>query len=788
MKISENWLRELVNPPVDSAQLAHQLTMAGLEVDGLHPVAGVFKRVVVAQILERQVHPTSEKYAVYIVDVGASEPIQIVSICTDLAVNTKLACVLVGGEIDGLEITVRDFAGVSSFGMFCAGSTLGLEREHNKQILFFAEDALVGTEVRKYLQLDDKIIDIDLTPNRGDCLSARGIAREVAAMNNSCYTPAAIDAVPSDIDQTYPINIQDTSACPHYCARIITHIDISALTPVWMQEKILRSGLATNNIIIDIANYVMLEIGQPLHAFDLATLNGELTVRFARDKEKVTLLNQQQVTLDASTLVISDQEKISAIAGIMGSDDTSVSDTTDSILLESAFFDPLVLASKARKYGLNADAAYRFERGVDDSLQIAGLERAAYLLQKHAGAKVAQIVQIGASKPLTTISLVVSKINKLLAIDLAATNIMQMLTNLGCTCTLDTEQEIVVTVPSHRFDLQIEADLVEEIARLYGYDNLPATQPQINIEQVITATTIAQECINSLLHRGYTQAITYSFIDKKLNQLFSQGDNINLANPISEQLSSMRSCLWPGLVKAIEYNHKRQNFGVSLIEQGNKFALAGDGKIEQLEVIAGAIAADTQYIDNWQVKQPVSFYTVKGDLESVLYTYSDESEISFQDVSYPSLHPGQSAAIYYQQQLIGYIGKLHPQLEKHFALPELPWVFELFVDKLPSNVQHGIKEVSSFPQIKRDLSLEVDKPISYAKIKEQIRAVSGEYLTQLELFDVYTGDKVATGKKSIAINLTWQHPERTLADSEINAEISQITEHLKQQLDISLRG
>ena len=787
MQISQNWLTELTSLSLDTEIIAQQLTMAGLEVDSITPVAHDLERVVIVQILSRESHPNSDKYAIYEVQINTTETIQIVSLCKDIAENTKLACVLVGGKVGDMQFTTRDFAGITSYGMFCSGDTLGLQRNNSKQLLTFAADAPVGQAVSVYLSLTDNIIDIDLTPNRGDCLSMYGIARELSAMNNMLWQGNKIKEIDADLSATYPLAKINHHACIHYANQIITDINMLASTPIWMQERLERSGISTNNIVVDIANYVMIELGQPLHTFDKAKLSGGLIIDFATAQETATLLDGKQINLDADTLVVRDEQKIVALAGIIGCNNSSVSSTTQEIVLESAAFTQDAILGRARKYGLNTDAAYRFERGVDTHLQTVALHRAAELLKKYASARVSIIKEYGHLKQLHSIQLHLKTLQTALGVKLKQDKIIQILHTLDCTVDVISPNLFSVTVPSFRFDLTIEADLVEEVARIFGYDNLPENTPTISPQHIQEFNPIDNKIAHRLLNLGYTESISYSFIDSKTNQLFTDTALLELANPISTELASMRYSLWGSLLKTLAYNYKRNNLGLKLFETGRIYALE-NGQVIETAVLSGVVGTDSRLISSWSVNIASSFYTVKGELESSLANVLDTQQLVYKKSSVKGLHPGETAKVYYKNSHIATLGKIHPQLVKHFGISEQPWVFTIFLDTLPQTpLQASIAQVNIYPSIARDLSLLVDNTITYAELLEHIQHVSSNLLQDIQLFDVYANNEIADNKTSLSIKLIWCDTQRTLTDKEVNIEIEAILSSLKQTFGIDLR-
>lgn len=792
MKFSEKWLREWVNPEIDSTTLVEQLTQAGLEVDAIEPVAGEFSGVVVGQVKSVEPHPDADKLRLCQVDVAGDELLSIVCGAANVRQDLKIPVAVVGSVLPGnFKIKKAKLRGVESFGMLCSTKELGLA-ESADGLMELAQDAPVGTDFRIYLDLDDLAIDVDLTPNRSDCLGIAGIAREVGVLTGCDVTDWPQEVVNEETNTQLAVEVEARADCPRYVGRVIENIDVNAMTPVWMQEKLRRSGLRSLGPVVDVTNYVMLELGQPMHAFDLDKLNGGITVRSSRQDEKITLLDGQEVTITDNTLVIADQSSPLALAGIMGGQDSSVDNQTKNIFLEAAFFNPLAIAGRARGYGLHTDSSHRFERGVDPDLPRLAIERASALLLAIIGGQAGPITEVvsEADLPQTqVIKLRADRIKRVLGIHIDADQVEDQLTRLGLTVEKN-DEGWQVTVPSFRFDLAIEVDLIEELGRLYGYDKLPQTRPQGTVLTTdISEHTLATHRLQSLLvDRGYQEAITYSFVDPTIQQhLAVEGEQaIELANPISADLSMMRTSLWPGLIQALVYNLNRQHERVRLFEVGRIFKGTKDN-VEQHRQIGGVLCG-SRYAEQWSEKQrPVDFFDAKADVEALL-AVGGEGNIRFVAEQHPALHPGQSARVYKGEQAIGWLGAIHPRLNKPLDLKTRVYVFELALSAVLEAQVPAFESVSKFPALRRDLALIVDSQTTAGEIDHCLNGIRSDILKGIQLFDVYSGDGVELGKKSIAVAFHLQHKERTLTDEEVESLMQSMAQILQEQIGAVIRS
>ena len=792
MKFSEKWLREWVNPNIDSATLSAMLTQAGLEVDAIEPVAGDFSGVLVGQVVSVEPHPDADKLRCCKVDVAGDELLSIVCGAANVRQDLKIPVAVVGSVLPGnFKIKKAKLRGVESFGMLCGASEIGLIDNVNG-LMELAEDAPIGTDLREYLDLNDVSIDVDLTPNRSDCLGIAGIAREVGVLTGCDLTDWPKETIVEQSSKTVNVTVDAPADCPRYIARVIENINVKAATPLWMQEKLRRSGVRSLGPVVDVTNYVMLELGQPMHAFDLDKLNGGITVRSAKQEEKLTLLDGQEVTVTDNTLVIADDSSALALAGIMGGESSSVTDDTKNLLLEAAHFNPLVIAGRARAYGLHTDSSHRFERGVDPELPRAAIERATALLLDIVGGEAGPISEAVSEADLPqerVITLRAGRIKRVLGIAIDTAQVEDQLTRLGLSLVADGDNW-QVTVPSFRFDLSIEVDLIEELGRLYGYDKLPETRPQGTVLTAdISEQSLATHRLQSLLvDRGYQEAITYSFVDPEIQKhLAVEGEEaIALANPISADLSVMRTSLWPGLIQAMVYNLNRQHDRIRLFEVGRSFRGTQDN-VEQHRQIGGVVCG-SRYAEQWSEKQrPVDFFDVKADVEALL-DLGGETHIRFVAEEHPALHPGQSARIYKDDQAIGWIGALHPKLNKPLDLNVRVYVYELALTPVLNAQIPSFEPLSKFPANRRDLALVVDSHTTAGEIEHCLNGVKSDILKEIQLFDVYSGDGVEVGKKSIAVAFNLQHAERTLTDDDVDALMLTIAQKLEQEVGALIRS
>ncbi|OBU20824.1 phenylalanine--tRNA ligase subunit beta [Photobacterium aquimaris] len=793
MKFSESWLREWVNPAVNSEELAHQITMAGLEVDGIEAVAGEFTGVKVGQVVECAQHPDADKLRVTKVDVGAEELLDIVCGASNCRQGIKVAVATVGAVLPGdFKIKKAKLRGQPSHGMLCSFTELGIDVESDG-IMELAEDAVLGTDFREFLGLDDVTIDVDLTANRADCLSIAGLAREVGVLNRAEVIEPQFDIVAPTAADTITIDVKAPAACPRYLGRIVRNVNAQAETPLWMQEKLRRCGTRSIDPIVDITNYVLLEMGQPMHAFDLAKIDGGIVVRMAEQGEKLTLLDGNEAELNDNTLVIADNKQALAIAGIFGGEFSGVNAETKDVLLECAFFAPDAIRGRARSYGLHTDSSHRFERGVDATLQMKAMERATALIVEICGGEVAPIVEAESEADLpkaATIELRRSKLDRLLGHAIASDEVVEILTRLGCDVET-TDAGWKATAPAWRFDMAIEEDLVEEVGRIFGYNNIPNQSPVAALSMNLhkEANLPLKRVRDLLVGRGFQEAITYSFVEPEQQKLIvPEIEPLILPFPISADMSAMRLSLWTGLLNTVVFNQKRQQPRVRLFEAGLRFVpeQSAENGMRQEMMLAGVIAGNRSD-EHWDIEtNTVDFFDLKGDLEAVLELTAKDA-YSFKAAKHPALHPGQSAAIVVDGKEIGFIGTVHPELERKFGLNGRTIVFEIEWAAINTRMLPEAVAISKFPANRRDIAVVVNDDIAAGDVVAACRENGGELLKAVNLFDVYTGKGVDDGQKSLAIALTLQSTERTLEEADIAAAVESIVNALAEKFDASLR-
>jgi len=799
MKISEQWLRQWVNPNNTSEELAEQLTMAGLEIDDRYAVAREFSGVVVGEVISVEPHPDADKLRVTQVNIGDAEPLQIVCGAPNVTVGMKVPVATVGAVLPsddskGFKIKKSKLRGVASNGMLCGASEIDLVDDIDG-LLELPEDAPIGTDIREYLGLDNQILDISITPNRGDCFSVRGIAREISVINDlSVQTPAIPDNLfASDNGATPAVTVDAVEACPRYLLQSISNIDRSIETPKWMRDALVQSGLRSHGFLVDVTNYVLMELGQPLHAFDADTIVGDIVVRLAQPSETITLLNEQTVTLTGDELVIADDKGALALAGIMGGQRSSVTDSTTNIVVESAFFDQLAIAARARRFGLHTDASQRFERGVDFELPQLALARACELITSITGGEAGQIVTVETLEHLPArapITLPIVKVRDVIGIDIEPSEMVRILTQLGFDVTQQSDA-LVCTPPSYRFDMSIREDLIEEIARIYGYDNIPSVLPHLQVSMDYDDTAdLTHQMKLALVDNGYMEAISFSFSDAKLEALLDDealGEVLALANPISSDLAVMRRTLLSSLLPCVQYNLNRQQPRVRFFETGLSFVGQSISELVQTPSIALVAVGDIWSEQAYQ-NRALDFYDLKHDVEQLLPAQIDSARIRYERSTLSFLHPGQSAELYIDDIYVGWLGQLHPSTAKQLDLPTT-WVAQLLLAPLltMAREQHAITTPSKFPQVRRDIAILVDSDISLQTLESTVRAAAGDLLVDLWLFDVYQGDNVPTGQRSLAFALIWQDSTQTLSDDAVKTATNNVVQALTEQHSAQLR-
>ncbi|MDD7803993.1 MAG: phenylalanine--tRNA ligase subunit beta [Endozoicomonas sp. (ex Botrylloides leachii)] len=799
MKFSEQWLRQWVAIDADTQALVDKITMAGLEVDSVTPAAANFSGVVVAEVIACEPHPDADKLRVTSVSTG-SETFQVVCAAPNVRKGIRVPFAMIGAVLpSGFRIKKTTLRGVASFGMLCAEEEMGMA-DSSDGLMELPSNATLGQNIREYLMLEDNIIDVDLTPNRGDCLSITGLAREASANFLAEVSIEPVTDIAATVDDSYPVNLIAKEGCPRYVGRVIKNIDANRSAPSWLTERLRRSGIRSVDPIVDVTNYVMLELGQPMHSFDLNKLQGTIQVRLAKEGEHLVLLDGQTVKLNDSTLVIADDQQILGIAGIMGGKYAGVSKDTCNIFLESAFFSPVTLAGKARTYGLNTDASHRFERGVDSELQRKAIERATALILAICGGEPGPVTEVTSIEHLPAkkyVNLRSQKVTSLLGIAIEDYHIEALLKRLGLDMTRRENSlgaEWQVRVPSWRFDIAIEEDLIEEIGRLYGYNKLPITMPTalLKMKQIDESIIQLSDLRRVLVSRGYQEAVSFSFIDPELSKCFDpEREAVALANPIASDLSVMRTSLLPGLVKAMAYNLNRQQNRIRLFETGQVFINKGNTfkqcSIWQEQKIA-AVITGRRLPESWNSDTGnVDFYDLKGDVETLLALGRKHSAFHFVRGDHAAMHPGQCAAIYCNDTVVGHIGAIHPLLAKQMSVPVNSYLVELTLDVVINGAVTQFETLSKFPEVRRDLAVIVEKDITADKLCEAIRKESGQWLRDIRVFDVYAGKGIEEGSKSLAIGLTLQHPSRTLKDEDVNELVDRVVTKLEQDFNASLR-
>jgi len=793
VKFSEKWLREWVNPPLSTDDLVSQITMAGLEVDGVEPVADKLSQVVVGEIVDTKPHPNADKLQVCLVSKG-DETVQVVCGAPNARVGIKVPFALVGAKLDDFKIKKAKLRGVESFGMLCSERELGLSDQH-EGLMELPADAPLGSDINDYLGLEDVVIEVDLTPNRSDCLGMVGIAREVGLMNNLDVCSPEISAVPEVISDKVAVNLAAGTHCPRFVGRVLKGVNLSVQSPLWLVEKLRRSGIRAIDPVVDVTNYVMLELNQPMHAYDYDKLTGDITVRAAKPAETLTLLNGSQIALAEGSLLITDDSGPIGLAGIMGGASTAVSDSTQDIYLEAAFFAPIAIAGRARGYGLHTDAGHRFERGVDYNGQVTAIERATQLIASIAGGVAGPVVDTVNEAELPSVNRVrlrAARVERVLGMAIDAADIENILKRLEFIFEADQSSDGAawwVDSPSHRFDITIEADLIEEISRIIGYDALPVTRPVAKVamipqsERVKTLGVLKQ----SLVSRGYAEAITYSFVDSGLQSLLAPMDQaVALKNPLSSEMNVMRASLLPGLLSAVAHNQNRQQLDIRLFEVGmvfrnNEKAMTLDN-IHQHQKIAMVITG-RRFPERWSHEgHNVDFFDLKGDLQGLI-----GDRLMFDAAAIPGLQAGQSAMLSVAGQTIGFMGLLEPGSTKAFQLKAPVFVAELDLALAQVRLVPDVLEISKYPEVRRDIAILVARNVSAQALRQDIEASAGIGLINLKLFDVYMGEGIDPDKKSVGLGLTFQHPSRTLTDDEVNTAMAEVVSSLSRRFEAELR-
>ena len=790
MKFSESWLRSFVNPSVYGNDFSHLLTMAGLEVEEEETVAPFFDKVVVARVLEVNKHADADRLNVCRVDVGLSSPLQIVCGAPNVAAGQVVPCALPGANLPGgFQIKVTKVRGIESNGMLCSAKELGISDDASG-LLVLPADATVGESIRTYLDLDDRILTLKLTPNRADCLSVSGIAREVSALTDTSAiflnTPEAV--VKSEIKRTVVLDAPE--ACPLYCGRVISGVDARAATPEWMKRRLERSGIRSISALVDITNYVMLELGQPLHAFDNTKLAGAIHVRMASAGESIRLLNEQTLKLQGDVLLIADEKQSVAMAGIMGGADSGITLDTKEMFLESAFFAPRAIAGRARRYGFVSDASHRFERGVDFGTTRKALERATQLILEICGGSAGPISEAQAALPeRAPVRLRLTRLAKVLGIDFSAAQVSALLLRLGLDFKLE-GGDFIVSPPTHRFDIEIEEDLIEEIVRLYGYDNIPTQAPCARLAMLPQTEALRpiSKVRQLLADRGFQEVVNFAFIEEVWESDFAGNSApIRLANPIASQMSVMRSTLIGGLIANVSTNLKRKQNRIRVFETGRCFFRDKPGHpvegFHQPLKVAG-LAYGSALPEQWgQPSRNVDFFDIKAEVEALLAPVTAR----FEKTDHPAFHPGRSARIKVDGTTIGVMGEIHPEWVQKYELPTAPVAFEIELDALLKAHIPTFSEFSRQPCAVRDLAIVVDQKLDLQQVLDGLESAKPTIVQDIRLFDVYTGKGIESGKKSLAFRIVMQDTQRTLLDVEVDATVQQLIVYLQQSFAAQLR-
>jgi phenylalanyl-tRNA synthetase beta chain len=794
MKITYQWLQDFTEVGVGPEELAAQLTLQGLEVESLTPVAPPFSGVVIGEVIDCGRHPNAEKLSLCQVTTDGANRLQIVCGASNVRAGLKVAVAQVGADLpNGVSIKPVKLRGIESEGMLCSARELGLGDEH-EGIMELPDSAPLNQNLRAWLKLEDFALEVNATPNRGDCMSVFGIARDYAAARQRRYLTYASTAVPAQSEALFPVALQ-SEGCPVFASRVIRGVRIGAKAPDWMRERLRRVGSNSISAIVDITNYVMLELGHPLHAYDLTKLAGGIIVRMANRDERIELLDGNEYALDAEFLVIADAKGPVGLAGIMGGRPTAISDTTTDVLLEAAHFVPSIVAGRARRLGLFTDAGQRYERGVDPELTVPAIERATELILQSAGGTPGpvQVSRIdSAPQPEAPVMLRRARLGRLLGDAVADVEVQGALTSISDRVEATTEGW-AVRRPPHRFDIHIESDLIEEVARLRGYEHIaerhalapqiagPAPEERVSSERILAAVA----------DRGYREIVAYTFVEPALQrQLFPDTAALALANPLSAELGEMRVSLWPGLLHACRDNMRRQQKRVRLFEMGKKFLLQGSAQasaLREVDTLAG-VATGSRLPEQWgSGHEAMDFFDMKADVFEVLALAGDAAQIQFKPDAVSCLHPGRAARIFRGDAPIGWLGELHPQLINALNFSSNVYLFELEMELAFRSNKLEFKEISKFPSLRRDLAIVVDESVPLAVLRENVTVSASGLLRELRVFDVYRGPGVENGRKSIALGLILQDSSRTLTDVDADAVVTQIVARLRDGLSATIR-
>jgi len=798
MRVPYSWLAEWVSVPWSPQELGSRLTMAGLELEALELAAPMFTGVGVAEILTAEQHPQADKLRVCRVSTGQGEPLQIVCGASNARTGLKTALARVGAKLPGdLTIKAAKLRGVESAGMLCSAKELGLA-DASSGILELPSDAPVGKDLREYLALDETVLELNITPNRGDAMSVIGVAREVAALSGGQVMGRAASSQPPALRDTFPVHLDAPAGCPKFVGRVVRGVNNKVATPVWMRERLRRAGARSISAVVDVTNYVMLELGQPMHGYDLAKLNGEVRARFGREGEKITLLDGKTVDVQHDVLLIADDAGPIGIAGIMGGERTSVSAETTDVFFEAAYFAPDAITGRGKRWGLTTDASQRFERGVDPSHQERAIERATALLLEIAGGQAGPVSvreSDGHLPARPAVGLRRKQLARLLGIGFEDARVRTCLEGLQMRVE-STQDGWRVTPPAHRFDIAIEADLIEEVARIVGYQAIPeadAPVPQ-RFGDLPTQRPSERALLETLALRGYQEAITYAFVDPQLQErLFPEVAGVPLANAIASDLSVMRVSLWPGLLKAALENQRRQQDRIRLFEHGARFLATGKPGLaatREIDTLAG-IACGRRLPEQWglprDMREPVDFFDVKADVAALLAPTGAQAEFTFEPAALSCLHPGRAARLVRKGAPVGWLGELHPFLVKALEFTYAPVLFELDIEAALAVELPAYREISRYPQVRRDLAVVLDESVALSNLTERVTSTASSLLRDLRVFDVYRGPGVEAGRKSVALGLIFQDISRTLTEDDVAALMAAVVADLRVSLNAKIR-
>jgi len=803
MQFSERWLRTMVDPPIGSGELAHLLTMSGLEVEACVPVAPPFSGVVVGQVRSVEKHPNADRLTVCGVDAGTGETLKVVCGAPNVVTGLKAPCALIGAKLPGkspdtpLEIRATNVRGVESCGMLCSARELGLSADHSG-LLDLPSDAPVGRDLRELLALDDRLFTLKLTPNRADCLSVLGVAREVAALTRSALKMPAIVPVTPVNEAVFPVQITHGTGCGRFAGRVIRNVNAAAATPTWMRERLERSGQRSISALVDVTNYVMLELGRPLHVYDLDKLTGGIDVRFGKKGEHLKLLNEQLVEVDETVLCITDRSGPIGLAGLMGGDSTKAETATRNLFLESAFFFPDAVAGRARRYNFSSDAAHRFERGVDFDNNLSGIERATGLILEICGGEPGPTVDTVAKLPARRpVRMRAARAHKVIGVPVPAAEMADIFTRLGLSHTCEGApggEVFLVTPPSFRFDIEIEEDLIEEVARVYGFERIPARPP-------LTLATMRPQpegrrsphaLRQQLAGCDYQEVINFGFVDPQWEADFAaEAHAIRVVNPIASHLAVMRTTLIGGLVSNVRHNLGRKLSRIRVFELGRVYlrdpaATEGDLEVSGVRqpIRVCALAYGPALEEQWGIAdRNVDFFDVKGDVESLVAPRAAK----FESATHPALHPGRAARVTLEGRGIGWLGELHPRWQQKYELPLAPVLFELDVEALSQVALPRYRELSKFPPIVRDRSMDFEESVSAAGILAELAQNRPPIVQDIRIFDLYRGTSLERGRKSLAFRVVMQDTAKTLTDAEADAAMAQLTELLSAKFGAKLR-